>query len=172
MNRYSAETKPWTDERVQQLMTLWNDGLSATLIARTLGHGISRCAVLGKVNRLGLPRREMKRRERVPYKRAAPIKPSWEPAVPPRPDPEPSERIGMLDLRADHCRFSFGHPTDADFGFCGRQKHIGSWCAEHAARVYQPVALRPLRAKSDSVAAKAAEPEAEPDVVQAIGEAA
>lgn len=49
-----AETVPsWTDERVDLLRRLWEDGLSASQIAAQIG-GISRNAVIGKVHRLGL----------------------------------------------------------------------------------------------------------------------
>lgn len=43
----------WTDERVELLRRLWDDGLSASQIALQIG-GISRNAVIGKVHRLGL----------------------------------------------------------------------------------------------------------------------
>src|ERR1041385_8441596 len=43
----------WTDDRVEQLKTLWTEGLSASQIARVLG-GVTRNAVIGKVHRLGL----------------------------------------------------------------------------------------------------------------------
>lgn len=46
----------WTEERVEQLKALWTEGLTATQIAERLG-GLSRNAVLGKVNRLGLETR-------------------------------------------------------------------------------------------------------------------
>ena len=38
----------WSDERVEQLKTLWTEGLSASQIARALG-GVTRNAVIGKV---------------------------------------------------------------------------------------------------------------------------
>ena len=43
----------WTDERVELLKKLWQDGLSASQIAAELG-GVTRNAVIGKVHRLGL----------------------------------------------------------------------------------------------------------------------
>ena len=43
----------WTDERVELLKKLWNEGLSASQIAAQLG-GVSRNAVIGKVHRLKL----------------------------------------------------------------------------------------------------------------------
>ncbi|QDL91953.1 GcrA cell cycle regulator [Paroceanicella profunda] len=46
----------WTDERVEELKTMWNEGKSASQIAKTLG-GVTRNAVIGKVHRLGLSNR-------------------------------------------------------------------------------------------------------------------
>ena len=46
----------WTDERVEELKMLWDRGLSASECAKALG-GLSRNAVIGKVNRLKLPAR-------------------------------------------------------------------------------------------------------------------
>jgi GcrA cell cycle regulator len=43
----------WSDERVELLKKLWNDGLSASQIAAQMG-GVTRNAVIGKVHRLGL----------------------------------------------------------------------------------------------------------------------
>ena len=43
----------WSDDRVEQLKSLWTEGLSASQIARALG-GVTRNAVIGKVHRLGL----------------------------------------------------------------------------------------------------------------------
>lgn len=43
----------WTDERVDELRTLWKDGLSASQIAEMLG-GVTRNGVIGKLHRLGL----------------------------------------------------------------------------------------------------------------------
>jgi len=43
----------WTDERVELLRRLWEDGQSASKIAAQLG-GVTRNAVIGKVHRLGL----------------------------------------------------------------------------------------------------------------------
>ncbi|RMF38852.1 MAG: GcrA cell cycle regulator [Alphaproteobacteria bacterium] len=48
----------WTDERVEQLKAMWNDGKSASQIAKALG-GVTRNAVIGKVHRLGLSNRNL-----------------------------------------------------------------------------------------------------------------
>ena len=44
----------WSEERTELLLKLWADGWSGGSIAARLG--ATRCAVLGKANRLGLCR--------------------------------------------------------------------------------------------------------------------
>ncbi|NCP11888.1 MAG: GcrA cell cycle regulator [Sphingomonadales bacterium] len=46
----------WTDERIDQLKSLWEKGLTASQIAEELG-GVSRNAVIGKAHRLDLKSR-------------------------------------------------------------------------------------------------------------------
>lgn len=148
----------WTDERVELLKKLWLDGQSASQIAKQLGGGVTRNAVIGKVHRLGLAGR------------AAPSRPIKRPAAPaarPRPAvaapsaprmvvvaPAPAatppvsravavagERgsVGVLGLETRMCRWPIGDPTDADFGFCGKPAAPGMpYCEEHAKIAYQP----------------------------------
>ena len=47
----------WTDDRVALLKKLWASGLSASQVAKRLGHDVSRNAVIGKVRRLGVSER-------------------------------------------------------------------------------------------------------------------
>ena len=46
----------WTDERIDELKTMWEKGMTASQIAESLG-GVSRNAVIGKAHRLGLKSR-------------------------------------------------------------------------------------------------------------------
>lgn len=46
----------WTDERIETLRKMWEDGHPASRIAEELG-GVSRNAVIGKAHRLGLEKR-------------------------------------------------------------------------------------------------------------------
>lgn len=46
----------WPPERVEQLKTLWAAGKSGSEIARILGKGLTRSAVIGKVHRLKIGR--------------------------------------------------------------------------------------------------------------------
>lgn len=60
--RPSATNNDWNDERERLLREFWAEGNSARIAARRLnrdtGSEFSRCAVIGKVRRLGLPFRE------------------------------------------------------------------------------------------------------------------
>ena len=74
----------WTDERVETLKRMWNEGQSASQIAKELG-GVTRNAVIGKVHRLGLSNRSGG---------AAPApdpKPKAAPATPKVEEPAPAE---------------------------------------------------------------------------------
>ncbi len=62
----------WTDEHVELLRKLWNEGLSASQVAAELGGGITRNAVIGKIHRLGLAERATAAARRV---RAPPSSP-------------------------------------------------------------------------------------------------
>lgn len=44
----TSSANTWTDDRVETLSKLWREGMSASQIARDLGHGITRNAVIGK----------------------------------------------------------------------------------------------------------------------------
>jgi GcrA cell cycle regulator len=46
---------PWDDVRVELLKKLWREGFSGSQAAKMIG-GVSRCAVIAKVHRLGLTR--------------------------------------------------------------------------------------------------------------------
>ena len=46
----------WTPDRVKTLMALWAEGISTLEIGRRLG--VTKNSVVGKVHRLGLPKRQ------------------------------------------------------------------------------------------------------------------
>ena len=71
----------WTDQRIDQLKSLWEKGLTASQIADELG-GVSRNAVIGKAHRLGLKSRPSPVKANEPDKKVAPKKPSAAPAKP------------------------------------------------------------------------------------------
>ena len=69
----------WTDQRIDQLKTLWEKGLTASQIADELG-GVSRNAVIGKAHRLGLKSRPSPVKANEPDKKAASKKSAPAPA--------------------------------------------------------------------------------------------
>ena len=82
----------WTDERVETLKRMWNEGQSASQIAKELG-GVTRNAVIGKVHRLGLSNRVGGKEDEdegasAPAPTAA-AKPEPAPRAEPAPRPEP-----------------------------------------------------------------------------------
>jgi GcrA cell cycle regulator len=159
----------WTDERVELLKKLWSEGLSASAIAAALG-GVTRNAVIGKVHRLGLsgrakaPAPQQQRKAKptrapshpmrsTPFVRgnvalAADVAPVLEQEPVPEAERRPvqdvviplSERVTIMELREQMCRWPIGDPGREDFRFCGGRIATGSpYCAHHAAIAYQPV---------------------------------
>ncbi len=76
----------WTDERVELLKKMWNEGHSASTIAKELG-GVTRNAVIGKVHRLGLSNRNGAEAEEPAKAKAEPAPAAPEPVqeTPPAP---------------------------------------------------------------------------------------
>ena len=73
----------WTDERIDQLKRLWEQGMTASQIAEELG-GVSRNAVIGKAHRLGLQSRPSPvRTGETPVIAAAVVPPAAAPAASP-----------------------------------------------------------------------------------------
>ena len=144
----------WTPEAVDRLKALWSEGQSASQIARELGNGVTRNAVIGKVHRLNLERRAPMPAPRpdAPPKPRAPRKPSMPPitrAAPAPPvrlvlvDPSPDTHCAIMDLDATTCRWPIGDPRADDFYFCGHTPRDGSpYCEYHVRQAYESVAAR------------------------------
>lgn len=147
----------WTETRIEVLIKLYADGLSASQIATELG-GISRNAVIGKVHRLGLvrklPTRSSYAKPKPKPERTARI---WLPrkiearsALPDHLKPEAFVaretdvvplHIDLLELSETTCKFPFG--TSNPYTFCGHPPAEGEpYCAAHCRIAYQPPAAR------------------------------
>ena len=157
----------WTDERVETLKKLWQEGHSASQIAKQLG-GVTRNAVIGKVHRLGLSGRAAPSQPTRPlYKPARPARPAAaaSPVHNERPAPvhgtpmarrepvisrpvisqpivpyiEEPGTATVLTLGAKMCKWPIGDPSSDSFSFCGRRSDDGTpYCVEHARVAYQP----------------------------------
>jgi GcrA cell cycle regulator len=164
----SNDKLSWTEDRVEVLKKLWNEGLSASQIAGRLGHGVTRNAVIGKVHRLGLsgrvtPQRAARPRPRKTREPSHPGRPLLatiganalkpmhrpEPVVLAEPEPEPirlvdipkGERVNILMLSDRTCRWPVGDPGTDEFFFCGHTPKMsgGPYCDYHARVAYQPL---------------------------------
>ncbi len=139
----------WTEDRIGRLKTLWLEGRSAAQIARDLGHGVTRSAVLGKVYRLGpsAGRPPASGSARVAASPAPPR--SSPPRGAPSSGPELADRrpvdapsrgtATILTVRRQDCRWPYGDPGDPGFALCGRRTARGAYCAAHAEIAYRPV---------------------------------
>jgi GcrA cell cycle regulator len=81
----------WTDERVEKLQAMWNEGMSAAQIAKALG-GVTRNAVIGKVHRLGLSNRGPNAQKPAEAEAPAAAEPVAQAAPPPAPEPQPEPK--------------------------------------------------------------------------------
>ena len=158
----------WTDERVQILKKLWQDGLSASQIAAELG-GVTRNAVIGKVHRLGLSGRgqptstiKRQRRAHAPSMRRPrhmlshgnlALQTNFEALAevdyrPRRNVVVPIAKRLSLQMLTEHtCKWPIGDPGEEDFHFCGHDSLEGvPYCEYHAGVAYQtPEPRRRLR---------------------------
>ena len=137
----------WTDERIQELGRLWEEGHSASYIGKLLG--VSKNAVVGKAHRLKLPARPSpikqggaapRRKQPVPPPRPmvkTTVRPLVEVAPPPRPAPRPVPRPVRRHNGGPSCLWPIGDPSQPDFHFCGDSAVPGKpYCEEHCARAY------------------------------------
>ena len=109
----AAPPPEWTEDRMAILRALWQEGLTTREIGARMG--ITKNAVVGKVHRLGLP------------KRGSPIKQK----------PRPAEIIDLASLRPGMCSWPEGEPGTEDFHFCGSPNVAGKpYCDAHCRRAY------------------------------------
>lgn len=128
----------WDDDtKVKSLKEMWAAGRSCSQIARALGAGISRCAVMGKVSRLGLTREggSITSTPKPKPNHAKPVAPPR--AVKPAPikkaqEPHP-EPLGAPGEFVSGCQWMHGDVGGAQpWRMCG---HPGKpWCPFHAQR--------------------------------------
>jgi len=137
--------RTWTAERVNQLKSHFEAGLSCSQIADEIG--VSRNAVIGKINRLRLSRLGVIAKPR--QRRTAPrffnqhqILAALRAEPLPLPQEAPVEnmsRCSLVELAEAECRWPISDPGARDFGFCGRKAVNGlPYCAAHARMAYQP----------------------------------
>ena len=106
----------WTKSKVDKLSNLWAKGVPAREIANKLGN-VSRNAVIGKANRLGLSKKAKKQESKIEEKDIS---------------------LNSLIANMKGCKWPIGHPGDSDFYFCGKPVIPGKpYCGEHCLTAYR-----------------------------------
>jgi len=134
----------WDEALTERLKQLHEQRYSAGMIARFLGHGITRCSVLGKLSRMGLrsfaghnaidgvtrlPRKApQKRREPTPLTETSS-------------EPLPLGGLG-LGLAPGLCQYIHGDPLQPPWRMCGHEtgQRYKSYCPYHMALCKPPKA--------------------------------
>lgn len=144
----------WTTERVEMLTRYVTAGLTCLQIAQEIG--VSRNAVIGKLNRLGLkgpPRaRPHDSRDARPRRSGAFSQRRLLRAIcddipfgveQSQPEIVSANPCTLAELNPDTCRWPIGEADARDFSFCGNPAVVGlSYCAGHARMAYRPSAPR------------------------------
>jgi GcrA cell cycle regulator len=146
----------WTSERVEQLRQCISAGMTCAEIAREIG--VSRNAVIGKLNRLGLSRGRAPAAARPERGDAARLRrvnivtqrQILRAVYAETPSPAEAQvvvastaRCSLFDLAHGKCRWPLSDPGEDDFSFCGNGAVSGlPYCAGHARMAYRMPATR------------------------------
>lgn len=135
----------WTTERIDLLRSYVNEGLSCAQIAGRIG--VTRNAVIGKINRLGIshgrnpaaPRPRAGAPTRRPHVLTQRLRLKALFASEPIADNVVSmEPCSLLNLQPRKCRWPINGPGTGDFTFCGNPTTGEiSYCAGHARMAYR-----------------------------------
>jgi GcrA cell cycle regulator len=120
----------WTDKHIKQLQELWAKGKTSGEIAIRLK--TTRGSVMGKIRRLGLPRKKPVKKKAVIVRKAvvgytmARIPKLWSGVV-----------DAVFQLKKQDCRWPVGDTKHRDFKFCCQPKTPDSpYCVEHKAMAW------------------------------------
>jgi GcrA cell cycle regulator len=145
----SSNICQWTAERVAMLRRLWTTmTMTASEVAKEMG-GVTRCAVIGKVHRLGIANDHHANAQDDPNpskrKRRRKQKPTTPPAamfvvpkiidLPPETSPD---GCTIMDLQPHNCRWPIDAEPSADMKYCGARIVAGPYCDHHARMAWKP----------------------------------
>ena len=130
----------WSDDRVDIVKKLWGEGKTAAEIAKQLGDGVTRNAVIGKAHRLKLSSRVSPIQQNTKKKKVASDIPRIVvKRAPQLRQPEfKGKEVSMAELTEKMCRWPSGDPQSEEFSFCGCTvvENI-PYCSTHAQLAYQ-----------------------------------
>lgn len=152
----------WNEELEQKLEEYWMEGLTTSEIGAKLG--FTKNAVIGKVHRLGLPKREncikksqksapvndsnttkvvSKHKQRDPGDRRRSVvnhQITSDKSIKPKCHcihENSHEGVGLFELTHNMCHWPVGDPKSEDFHFCGHHTQDGEiYCGFHKALAY------------------------------------
>lgn len=152
-----------TEEEKQKVVDLWEQGMTGTAIGELLG--VTRCAILGIINRMrnngyvfnrpfeqNRARREnvnKVKKIRAPIVPKAPkaLKAPKAPKLPkvinePKPidikEPLTNMSVDIMGLTRLSCRYPISEDNMTPIMFCGKQQEYGSYCQYHGNLCYYP----------------------------------
>ncbi len=126
----------WTPEITAALMALWKEGLPTAEIGQRLG--VTKNAVIGKVHRIGLVKRQS------PIKGGPPCGKRKKPVA---------QVIRLETLKTGMCSWPEGDPGTEVFRFCGEKSVPGKpYCESHCARAYVKPSKDKDKARRNAVA--------------------
>jgi GcrA cell cycle regulator len=120
----------WDDQSSAKLTLLWAEGHSCSEIGRRMN--VSKNAVVGKVGRLGLPKRENPVRKRPEGVAKPPAKPRRlkRPVI--AAAEAPVENFAVVRGKSEPCCWPMGDPRARGFRYCDAPGVPGaSYCAAH-----------------------------------------
>lgn len=120
----------WTTENDEKLKELWPQSMSTARMGEILG--TTKNAVIGRAHRLGLARKKTASPGRPKVNKVGKIVHIL--SLPPKPPPEGTEGIPLMELAYHHCRAIIGASNDPRglATYCGQRKFGGtSWCEYH-----------------------------------------
>ena len=146
----------WVKAVLDEVKTMWANGVSAGQIAQRLGNGFSRSMILGKLNREGWLK-QVRANVTEHQTRAQPLAVTPEVKEQRRAASVPTFNrdvlamacelmpgalnIRMVDLGRNQCRWPMWHHKEKgapDFPHCGLPRALGSYCAHHAVAAFPP----------------------------------
>lgn len=116
----------WDDHSEETLKSLWDEGFSASYIAKFMGHSLTRNAVIGKIYRM-----KLNRKKRYSEMIKKPLLKKVKKGCAPQHVKFINYGVNIMDLTTDSCRYIVGEDDKNQNLYCGDRQHKRSYCEHH-----------------------------------------